>query len=410
MRARRSYIRYTVISGLLATFAIGVASALLGPSLSAFATTFALSWGQVGRAFSAQFGGKLAAVVVLSVWGRSWAPGRTACVGLALLATGLGAVSMAPSWSLTLAALLLFGLGHGSTDAGFNALFVETWSDKSGQSGTAGAWLNRLHLLFGLGALSGPLVFGVLQRAGLPWRLAFALAASVGAVSLVLGAIGGVFADRRRDEVVEAGVTEYEQNPVAARPFLAGAAMVACFLCGGLETTIGGWLFTFLVGVSKFADSWAATSLTLFWALLAGGRLLSSWGVRLYGELRWMLILGGMLCVSLVVGVSCSASSAALILAAAGLGLSGLFPTLIAWATKAIVPGRPSSMVAPLIAGSSLGAVTVPWLVGVVADLGGLVLSFVLVTGLAVVLELILIAVHRRDEYGAAVDAVSERC
>jgi MFS family permease len=72
-------------------------------------------------------------------------------------------------------------------------------------------------------------------------------------------------------------------------------------------------------------------------------------------------------------------------LALAGLGLSGIFPTMIAWITG-YRPHKSARLISVLITGSTLGAVIVPWAVGEMASYQGLEWSYGLLTAMAAVL------------------------
>ncbi|OPZ76056.1 MAG: hypothetical protein BWY79_01803 [Actinobacteria bacterium ADurb.Bin444] len=155
--------RFLSVTGLWAMFTIGVASAIVGPSLPALVQEFAISWGHAGRLFAAQYGGKLLAVAIIWAGGRRLAAGAIAGIGGIVLATGLLLVGAVPSFSLVLAAVLLYGLGHGSLDVGCNSLLTQVLQPAPGERGTVTAGLNVLHLFFGIGALSGPVVVAVRQ-------------------------------------------------------------------------------------------------------------------------------------------------------------------------------------------------------------------------------------------------------
>jgi fucose permease len=386
--------RLLLVTGLWAMLAIGVATAIVGPSLPALAQVFELSWGQAGRVFAAQFGGKLLAVLIIWVFGRRWAAGGIAAVGGILLALGLRLVGLTPSFGAALVAMLTFGLGHGSVDVGYNSLLTEMLQSEQGGQNTAASELNVLHLFFGVGALSGPVLVSLLQSRTGSWRGAFLVAAlCAGLVPLGL--------------LVARGWRWQKGNPKTTTSQFSGVgagstiylAMAICFLYGGLETALGGWIYTFLVRRAAFGAKLAAMGVTLYWSLLTAGRLVSAWGVRRLGDLTWLLISGGVLCTSLVIGLMAGGNMGVMTVALTGLGLSGIFPTMVGW-TASRVRGSATESVSKLIATSSLGAVTIPWLVGLWVDWQGIAPAFVGLSALALLLEALLGLTARMDRLG----------
>ena len=96
-------------------------------------------------------------------------------VAVALMAIGLAALAIVPTWTLFLVAAVPLGLGFGAIDGGMNGLVLDLYPEGRGRA------LNLLHLSFSLGALASPLFVGRLVDAGIAWQtviLGTALAAS----------------------------------------------------------------------------------------------------------------------------------------------------------------------------------------------------------------------------------------
>lgn len=387
--------------GFWAMFTVGVASAIVGPSLPVLVKMYDLSWSEAGQVFSAQFGGKLAAVLLLSLWEWRFAARTVATIGGLLLSIGLFLTALSPGWLPTLAAVVLFGFGHGGVDAGFNAVFADMYAKGPGGAAHAGKWLNKLHMLFGIGALIGPLLVTVTAY-NRPWWGAFALTSLFALAIPCTAFLSKLPADRVAQPQVGAPAAIAKKR-IKLSMGVALAAVI-CFLYGGLETALGGWIYTFLTEGASLPGTVAAFSVTLFWALLMIGRFASVWGISRMGALRWIGLLALILCGSLALGVAASYfGMLAIVVALAGLGLSGIFPTIIAWVTGGVAK-ESAQVVAWLIASSSLGAVAVPWLVGIMADWRGILASF---TGLLLLALLLLGVVYllQKRENAAAIIA-----
>ena len=194
--------------------------------------------------------------------------GRRTVLTLAtiLLAAGLTALAVVPTWELFLVAAIPFGLGGGALDGGTNGLFLDLYPDTRGRA------LNLLHLSFSLGALASPLVAGRLVEAGVPWQ-AIVLATAVSAIPLAV-----VFA------VVELPSGRHARTPATARvariglawPLVALAVAIGCYVAS--EIGVSSWLVRFL---DEATVGTATTALALFWGCLALGRLASArWSDR----------------------------------------------------------------------------------------------------------------------------------
>ncbi|HOX47933.1 MAG TPA: MFS transporter, partial [Spirochaetales bacterium] len=166
-------------------FLLGLFTAALGPSLGELAKRNGAELGAMGSVFTALFVGALLAQ--LASGPLSDARGRRAVLvgGLALLAAGASALCLSTALPLALAAVVVAGLGHGSSDLMILVLAAKTYPEKSVSA------LNILGLLFGAGAFVGPALVGLSQRlsgSALP-VLWFAAAAHALAVPLVLAVL-----------------------------------------------------------------------------------------------------------------------------------------------------------------------------------------------------------------------------
>ena len=129
--------------------------ALYGPAIPAFREEFGLSPSAAGLGLSAHFVGGVAGVLLFDrLYGRL---GNRQILGASYLLMALGAAgfALAPNWPVALAAALLAGLGFGGIDYGLNQLFAVGFGHRST------AMLNILNAHFGIGAILGPALIGV---------------------------------------------------------------------------------------------------------------------------------------------------------------------------------------------------------------------------------------------------------
>jgi fucose permease len=299
---------------------------------------------------------------LLASAGYGWAHRRTGTgallvLGAALLGIGLVAMALASGWAVVVVASVFLGLGGGLTDTGINAHAALSFDLGS---------INLLHGAYGVGATIGPLIVTISLTSGFRWRGGYGLVA--GLQVLVLAMIW-----MRRGSWAEGeGALDDEPGSVGRRPQM-WTMLALFFLYTGVEVAAGQWAFTLLTegrGMSPGpAGIWVAT----YWGGLTAGRL----GLGVIGRrLSPSRTLNGSLLVALV-GLAVlwwdPAGAGVVGLPIAGLGLAAVFPTLVAVTPTRMGRMRSTSSIGRQLAAASLGAASIPWLLGIVAEAYGLV-------------------------------------
>jgi fucose permease len=191
--------------------------------------------------------------------------GRRRVLVLAAVSLGLGLAMLGtvPVWAIVLAAAIPMGLGAGAIDGGANGLILDLFPAARGRA------LNTLHLFFSIGALSSPLVVGRFVEAGVAWQ---GLVLGTAAMTIPVGVLFAVVTlpHGRHSEVAD------ESGPGPGRlafrwPLIALEIAIACYVAS--EIGVSSWLVRFLDAAPLAV---ATTSLSLFWAGLALGRLVSA--------------------------------------------------------------------------------------------------------------------------------------
>ncbi len=328
---------------------VGLGSAVLGPTLPALALQTGVSLSQVGLLFTARslgnlIGSALAASPLDRGWGRS-------LLALALLASaGMTAlIPIAPHFLLLLLVLVLLGVGHAVISVGTNTLLAWTHGDR------VGPFMNGLHFFFGVGSLVAPLL--VAQVLFLPSGAAWAYWISA-LVTLPLGLL-----------VLRLRIPGSSQSSrdVVSRPtdgLLFGFIALFCFLYTGAEVGFGGWLFSWAIAEHGIGQTMSAYLTSAFWGAFTLGRLVSiPLMMRIPAEKVVLGSLFGALA-SLALLLVLGRFGAVLWLTTVGVGLcmASIFPGTLAFVqTRVPITGRSISR---LFLCSSLGAMVLPWLVG----------------------------------------------
>jgi fucose permease len=181
---------------------------------------------------------------------------------------GIAGQGLAPTWGWFVAGALPAGLGAGGLDGGSNALYLDLFRTGRGRA------MNLLHLFFSIGALAAPLAVGGLIDAGVAWQLIFvgtglaplALAAGYAVTAMPSGRVP------RHRTATAATVEDPRRLPAGlGLPIALLAFAMAAYVAS--EVGVSNWLVRFLEPAPL---STATLGLSLFWAGLALGRLVSS--------------------------------------------------------------------------------------------------------------------------------------
>ena len=243
---------------------------------------------------------------------------RVMSVATALLGLGLATIGIVPLWAVVLLAAVPAGIGAGVIDGGVNGLVLDLYPDGRGRA------LNTLHLFFGVGALSSPLVVGGLVGAGVPWQAVLLGTAAVTVPIAMLWAIIALPHGRVHSVTVEGA---RGAGRLALRwPVIVLEVAIACYVAS--EVGVSSWLIRFL---DEAPLALATTSLSLYWAGLAAGRLVSVRYSDRFDHLRYAtacVLLAGVATIAAVLVPSTGASI--VLFGLAGFASGPVFPLIIA--------------------------------------------------------------------------------
>jgi fucose permease len=356
---------------------MGATMVMTGALLPAIVADLQLDTAQAGLLVSSPALGYIVAAASAGLLGdllgfrRVWLLGAVA--GFATLL----AIAGAPSFAWLLPAAGALGLVAGFFDSSIDPLLVSLTRERSG------GILNRVHLFFGVGATLAPLLVGLGLRQGLGWRWHYAsLTVYVVVVAL---AIWQTKLPPRSPR--EAGHIFPWKQLLASRVVLLSA--LAMLIYGGVENSIFSWTALYLTRERNIAMATASLGVSAFSVTMLFGRLICSWLVERIGYKRlvvggallgavglaWLLVLPGQIWPWLGLGLC-------------GLALAGLFATIVARATNQ-VPQYMGTVAGLVLASSGLGKISLPWLVGQVAQGSNLSNGLWLAVAFAVLMALV---------------------
>jgi FHS family Na+ dependent glucose MFS transporter 1 len=299
-------------------FVFGALGYLLGSLLS-------------GQAYDRMPGNRLIAFTLLSI---------SLCTGLIPFMHNLG---------LLLLVLFTLGLAKSALDVGCNTLLLWMHGDESGP------YMNGLHFFFGLGATVAPLILArvLVVTGGIQWVFwLFAL------LSLPMAVWLWMLPDPH------SGKPSLENEKSSSFIFPVALLVLALLLYVGAEIGFGSWIYTYALTLGVGTTITAAYLNSTFWGTFTLGRLLGIWiSTRVRIATVLLVDLAGCLA-SLGVILLWQESVLALWVGTIGLGLfmASIFPTTLMLARERMnVTG---AMTGWLLAGASIGGMSLPWVIG----------------------------------------------
>ena len=293
--------------------------------------------------------------------------GRRLVVGGAVLvhAAGIAGLGLAPTWTAFVAVAVVAGLGAGALDGGANGLVLDVYREGRGRA------MNLLHMSFSIGALTAPLVVGILVEGGLPWQN-IAIATSAVLVLLAIAyAVIPMPSGRRVAGAAAERVAAAAGGP-GARSLLAGPLLllgIAIATYVAAEIGVSNWIVRFLEPAPLTT---ATLALSLFWAGLTVGRLVSSVIADRFDHL-WFTVacsvgMGVFIAVAVLVP-SLPISVGAF--AVAGIAAGPVFPMIVAIGGERY-PSRSAAVGGSLVGMAVVGSVVYPPAMGFLSVTVGL--------------------------------------
>lgn len=312
-------------------------------------------------------------------------------VAVALMAIGLAALAIVPTWTLFLVAAVPIGLGFGTIDGGMNGLVLDLYPEGRGRA------LNLLHLSFSLGALASPLFVGRIVDAGVAWQ-AVILGSAIAAVPLAI-----LFAVVR----LPSGRHEHAPGTSAVRtglalPLVLLAIAIACYV--GSEIGVSNWLVRYLEAASL---TLATSALALFWACLALGRLVSARLGDRFDHAWFAAACAIAASAALVAAVLVPSLPASIVLfGVVGFAFGPVYPLIVAVAGDRY-PARSAAVTGFLSGTAVIGAIVYPPVMGFVSVGAGLGAAMLGAAGLVLACGVVLVVVARRPAAAGAEAAVA---
>lgn len=337
-------------SGYFTAFiALGLGGTVFGPTLPAISASLGVGVSDLAFIFTlsaaAYFVGGLAGGMLIDKLPIN----RVMAAVTIFISAGLFLVPAWGSlWGLALS-FLVINLGMGVVDTSGNAGVVWTMGDRSTP------YMNALHLFYGIGAFLAPFLISwlILKPGG--WALSYRLIALI-----ILPLYLPLFLLKSPPSPHEQSTEKKNGSDI----LIVALAAVMLFLYVGLEVGYTGWVSSYTVLMELGDQALGALMASIYWGAIALGRLLI---IPISLKARPMHILIGSLLGVFVFTLGFllfPTSLTALWIGTIGGGIAAgsVYPTVMSYVGRVMpLTGKIASYMA---ASGSLGAMTIPWVIG----------------------------------------------
>jgi fucose permease len=343
-------VRLTQSAAYFAAFvALGMFSAVLGPTLPGLAANTRTDLSRISILFAARSAGYMMGSFL---GGRLYdrLPGhRVIAIGLGLMALVLFAAPTVPLLAVLAIVLLLGGFAQGTVDVGGNTLLV--WVQRE----NIGPFMNALHLFWGIGAFLSPIIIAqaMLMSGDITWAY-WALAL------LMLPPMIWIWSLPSPAPLVSTNAGKQ----TVARPLLVAAIAGFFVVYVGAEVSFAGWIYTYAAASGLATAATAAYLTSVFWGALTLGRLLAI-GIAMRVSARAILFTDLIGCLIGIGAMLLWPDSQTVLWGGTflvGLGMASVFPMMLSFAARRMpVTGVVTGW---FLVGSSTGAMLMPWIIG----------------------------------------------
>ena len=360
-----------------AFFTSGMMSTLIGSLLPYIRSEYELSYVLSGAILSAHQVGNFSALLLAGflpyVLGRK----KSTIVLSSGIIIGFTLMTLTGNPLALLVAFVFTGIGRGTRSNITNVVISEITENK-----TAG--LNLLHASFAIGAFIAPFI-AILATSiwGVHWRLA-AYVLIIFEV-LVLVALARSTLCNTPTPKAKGAKVEFLKD----RSYWLNTAILFFYLC--TEASVIGWLVTYFRDTGRLSASLSLTTSSALWVFILIGRLICASLSSKMNKNLLLIILGSLQL--LFFGLMISTSSVVLTyvsLFGFGLAMSGTYPTTLS--TMNPKYNQSTVVTGTTIAIATLGAISMPIIVGSVAQQAGLAVGLATIMITIVTMLILMIA------------------
>jgi len=322
-------------------------------------TEFSLGITQMGTLIAFQFAGFTVFTVTAGMVSDRIGKKPVTAAALIILALSCFLISLVRSYEMVCVLLIFIGGGLGIAEAMSNALLSDAVPDN------AVFQLNFLQVIFGLGAIIGPILAGVAFSNGVSWRVVYVVLSCFTAILTLFFVTNKIPGLPPQDRIDMQGL----KHLIFDKKFL--LICLCMFLYTGSESSAWGWMTTYTETVLDFSVFKSSLAVAVFWLAVTVTRLFISLSIKKFDILKLVMILAvcsGITCA--IMGVLRNENATWIIIVLLGIACSSQWGLIVTYGTR-IYNRNSGTVFSVLMASGSIGMTTVPYMMGIVASTSG---------------------------------------
>ena len=254
--------KYSTLISYLSLLSYGLTITVVGPALHSIQKDYMISFGEIGLLFTLQSAGFIIAVLPGGFFIDRFSLKSMAIFGQAILSAGLIAFTFSNTLVMGLVAYFLIGIGGGSIQISTNTIISSTNSNKRTSS------LNILHLFFGIGCLTGPLLSALFLEDGYGWRNVYLV------LFIYSFLLTGLFSlSKFPKNTDEKNLSRHELSGILHQGYTFLLAL-AVLLYIGVEMGLNSWAVIYMENNIGAGTLEASALLSYFWMAVTFGRFI----------------------------------------------------------------------------------------------------------------------------------------
>lgn len=341
---------------------LGLPDSLLGSAWPIIQVDLAVPLSGAGLISMIITGGTIVSSLLSNKLINIFGTGKVTCISVAMTALALLGFSAAPSYIWLCLLAIPLGLGAGAIDSALNN-FVALHYKASHMS-----WL---HCFWGVGATVGPIIMSIFLTNGSSWKSGYKSIAiiqfSIVALLIITLPMWRKVEKSNNHKTSYSEETQEKINPLK----LPGSKFVllAFFCYCSTEMTTGLWASSYLVNYKGISPDIAARWVSLFYAGITLGRLISGFATAKFEN--YMLIrIGQIICILgasiFILPLPSTFSMIGLILI--GLGCAPIYPSMLHDTPNRFGEAASQSIMGFQMACAYIGSTLAPPLLGILAS------------------------------------------
>ena len=344
---------------------LGFSGGVLNIAWTYMQDTFGVDVSAIGVLLLFATTGAMVATVISGTLLTHFTFGKLIVGAMVIVILGMFAITTVSSWIVLLGIVFFAYSGRGFLDAGLNNFFSEHYDTSE---------MNWLHASWGIGLTVAPTIMTfILIDIGMPWQTGYLVVGSLAIVLcfvIVLTLKQWVIAPSALESDESDTTSNNRASPIETiRQPIVLVSMLVFFLYGGIEIGTGQLVNTLFVEGRQLPQDTAGLWLSLYWGSFTVGRIFLGWIALRLRDIA-LLRSGMMLAVfgALLLTWNLTSSMGLIGLICIGLGLSGIFPTLITLTPQRVGRRFSTQAIGFQIGSTGLGASILPGLIGLLAE------------------------------------------